>query len=163
MGSRRRSRSRERNTVTKSERSNEEKAAVGRTQEKFQVGRTEEKYQKRRTEEKYQVRRTEEEHKVGRTEEHRNLLMLTSLQSAVGYFKENESIEKLIGHKFGIFRKECLDTGIETRVWLTALIIAFIEREFPDDKDSWEMIVEKARKWLGGDEMVVAAQNCFEK
>ena len=116
-----------------------------------------------RTEEKCTVGRTEEKHKVGRTEKQRILLMLTSLQSAVGYFKENESIEKLIGHKFGIFRKECLDKGIETRVWLTALIIAFIEREFPDEKDSLELIVGKAREWLGRDELVLAANNCFDQ
>eukprot|EP00090_Calanus_glacialis_P006199 TRINITY_DN14861_c0_g1_i2.p1 TRINITY_DN14861_c0_g1~~TRINITY_DN14861_c0_g1_i2.p1 ORF type:complete len:655 (-),score=152.05 TRINITY_DN14861_c0_g1_i2:36-1769(-) len=90
-----------------------------------------------------------------------NLLMLTSLQTAIGYFKEDELVEKLIGQKFDIFRTECMDKNIETRVWLTAIIIAFIEEEFSDEKDSWEMIVEKAREWLNRDDLILAAYNCL--
>jgi hypothetical protein len=33
-------------------------------------------------------------------------------------------------------------------VWATALAVAFLRKEFPDKKDEWEMIVEKALKWL---------------
>ena len=90
-----------------------------------------------------------------------NLLMLTSLQTAIGYFKEDELVEKLIGQKFDIFRTECMDKNIETRVWLTAIIIAFIEEEFSDEKDSWEMIVEKAREWLNRNELINAAYDCL--
>ena len=90
-----------------------------------------------------------------------NLLMLTSLQTAIGYFKEDELVENLIGQKFDIFRTECMDKGIETRVWLTAIIIAFIEEEFSDERDSWEMIVEKAREWLNRNELIIAAYNCL--
>ena len=146
MKEKRRSRSRERNAENIKTRREEGKAVVVRTEEKARVVRTEEKARVVRTE---------------KQKETQSLLMLTSLQTAIGFFKENDLVEKLIGPKFGIFRKECLDKGIETRVWLTALIIAFIEREFSDDKDSWELIVEKAREWLGGDEIVLAAHNCF--
>ncbi|XP_055997226.1 von Willebrand factor A domain-containing protein 5A-like isoform X3 [Ostrea edulis] len=36
----------------------------------------------------------------------------------------------------------------DTDVWATALAIAFLKKEFPDKKDEWEMIVEKALNWL---------------
>jgi hypothetical protein len=90
-----------------------------------------------------------------------NLLMLTSLQIAVGYCKEDQLVGKMIGSNFEMFRKECEDKGIATRVWLTALIIAFIEQNFSDEKDSWELILEKAREWLGGDELIMAAYSCL--
>ena len=54
--------------------------------------RTEEKARIIRTEEKARVVRTEETMRVVRTEEQKetqSLLMLTSLQTAIGLFKEN--------------------------------------------------------------------------
>ncbi|XP_048774197.1 von Willebrand factor A domain-containing protein 5A-like isoform X3 [Ostrea edulis] len=47
-------------------------------------------------------------------------------------------------------------------VWATALAIAFLGKEFPDRKDEWEMLVEKALKWLktrdtGGKDVVQEA------
>ncbi|XP_048773306.2 von Willebrand factor A domain-containing protein 5A-like isoform X2 [Ostrea edulis] len=36
----------------------------------------------------------------------------------------------------------------DTDVWATALAIAFLRKELPDKKDEWEMLVEKALKWL---------------
>ena len=55
----------------------------------------------------------------------------------------------------------CIVKNIETKVWMTAIIIAFVEKNFPDEKDTWEMIVEKARDWLGKTEVVVAASDCL--
>ena len=89
------------------------------------------------------------------------LLALTSLQTAAGYFKEDKTIESIIGEKFEVFKKQCDEKNVETKVWQTALIIAFIEQNFTDEKDTWEMIVEKARDWLGETEMILAASDCL--
>ncbi|XP_048773308.1 von Willebrand factor A domain-containing protein 5A-like isoform X1 [Ostrea edulis] len=36
----------------------------------------------------------------------------------------------------------------DTDLWATALAIAFLRKELPDKKDEWEMLVEKALKWM---------------
>eukprot|EP00092_Neocalanus_flemingeri_P030787 GFUD01033440.1.p1 GENE.GFUD01033440.1~~GFUD01033440.1.p1 ORF type:complete len:808 (-),score=279.18 GFUD01033440.1:316-2739(-) len=89
------------------------------------------------------------------------VLALTSLQAAAGYFKQEEIIRTIIGNKFEVFKAECVTKNIDTKVWLTALVIAFIEQNFPDEKDTWDLIVEKARDWLGNTEVVVAASDCL--
>ena len=87
------------------------------------------------------------------------VLALISLQTAVGHFNEDEIIKTIIGTKFEVFKTKCVDKNIDTKVWLTALIIAYIEQNFPDEKDRWDLIVEKARDWLGSTEVIVAASN----
>ena len=32
--------------------------------------------------------------------------------------------------------------------WLTAVVLALLENKFDDEKESWEMMAEKAMKWL---------------
>ena len=70
------------------------------------------------------------------------IVALTSLQTAAGYFKEDNIVESIIGKKFAVFKNECGEKNIETNVWLTALIIAYLEKNFSDEKDTWELIVE---------------------
>ena len=60
-----------------------------------------------------------------------------------------------------MFQEQCKKKNIETRVWLTALIIAFIQKNFPDEKDSWELIVEKAQDWLGNTHVILCAAQCL--
>ena len=87
--------------------------------------------------------------------------MLTSLQTAAGYFKEDAIIEILIGEKFLIFQKQCVAENIETSVWVTALVISYIEMKFQNEKDSWAMIVEKARNWLQKADLIIRASECL--
>ena len=89
------------------------------------------------------------------------VVVLTSLQTAAGYFKEDVIIKTIIGDKFSVFEKECKNKNIETTVWLTALIIAFIQKNFPEEKDSWELIVEKAEKWLSNTDLIISASQCL--
>ena len=46
------------------------------------------------------------------------------------------------------------ENKIETNVLLTALIIAYLEKNFPNEKDTWELIVEKAKDWLGKNDII---------
>ena len=34
------------------------------------------------------------------------------------------------------------------QILATALVITFLERKMPDEEDTWELVVEKARMWL---------------
>ena len=89
------------------------------------------------------------------------VVVLTSLQTAAGYFKEDVIIQTIIGDKFSVFEKECKNKNIETTVWLTTLIIAFIQKNFPEEKDSWELIVEKAQNWLSNTDLIISASQCL--
>jgi len=89
------------------------------------------------------------------------IVALTSLQTAAGYFKEDNIIKTIIGDKFAVFQEQCKGGNIESRVWITALIIAFIQKNFPDERDSWELIVEKAEDWLGNTDVIVSAAQCL--
>jgi hypothetical protein len=34
------------------------------------------------------------------------------------------------------------------RTLLTAIVVVFLERKMADEEDTWELVVEKARKWV---------------
>lgn len=41
------------------------------------------------------------------------------------------------------------DVSDAERILATAVIILFLERKMADDEETWELVVEKARAWLG--------------
>jgi len=89
------------------------------------------------------------------------IVALTSLQTAAGWFKSDDIVEKIIGDNFVVFRKQSEGKKIDAKVWLTALIISYIEKSFPEEKDTWELIVEKARDWLGKTDVILMATQCL--
>merc|ERR1719219_2535693 len=87
------------------------------------------------------------------------LLALTSLQTAAGAFRYCKSVVDLVlGADVEKFRAMCEGRNIGQDRWLTAFIIAFIERRFAAEKDTWELIVEKSREWLSQDPLVEEAK-----
>jgi hypothetical protein len=34
------------------------------------------------------------------------------------------------------------------RTLLTAIVVVFLERKMADEEDTWELVVEKARRWV---------------
>ena len=80
------------------------------------------------------------------------IIALNSLQTTAGYFKEDNIVESI--KKFAVVKNECFEKNIATNVWLTALIIAYLEKNFSDEKDTWELIVGKARDWLGKTDVI---------
>lgn len=38
--------------------------------------------------------------------------------------------------------------SVADQILATALVITFLERKMPDEEDTWELVVEKARMWL---------------
>ena len=76
------------------------------------------------------------------------LLLLTSLQVASGLFKKDPKIETVTGKSLVEIDAAGEKFQAEHSAWITAFVVAFIEEKFVADKDSWEMIVDKARAWL---------------
>ena len=33
-------------------------------------------------------------------------------------------------------------------IWVTAIVIAFLEARFPDQKTNWDLVVKKAKRWI---------------
>ena len=65
------------------------------------------------------------------------LLALTSLQTAAGAFRYEKSVVDLVlGADVEKFREMCEGRNIGQDRWLTAFIIAFIERRFAAEKET---------------------------
>ena len=85
------------------------------------------------------------------------MMALMDLQTASGHFKEDKLIfPKIVGKPLGDARPELMDA------WLTALVIAFLELKCSDEKNLWQMSVEKARAVLPDAEFLQIAKNCVE-
>lgn len=77
-----------------------------------------------------------------------NLIELTSLQIANGSFKRSQIIADLIKKSLSDIDAEAKKNGLDEIVWVTAIALAILHDRFSEDKDSWEMISDKAIKWI---------------
>ena len=84
---------------------------------------------------------------------------IASSQSAAGMFKMDIAIKKLIGEdKTEQFKRASEGKGIASENWWTALIIAFVEKNFSKEKDTWELFIQKASDWLNNKTLVEEAK-----
>ena len=91
------------------------------------------------------------------------VLHFASLQNAAGAFKQSNAAVELIGEdKVEIFKKQCETRNISLENWWTALIIAFIEINFPDEKDTWELFIQKASDWLNNSNIIKNAKTILQ-
>jgi hypothetical protein len=79
----------------------------------------------------------------------RAVLFLASLQAARGSFGPDERIDRLAG----ITAQEAEEMGREleardAEAVYTALAVALLEEKYPGQAASWQLIVEKARRWM---------------
>ena len=96
---------------------------------------------------------------LSRKSDMEKILHIASSQSAVGMFKMDKAIEKLIGeNKVEKFKSICEGKGIASENWWTALIIAFVEKNFLKEKDTWELFIQKALDWLNNKTLVADAK-----
>ena len=90
------------------------------------------------------------------------ILHIASSQSAVGMFKMDKAIEKLIGeNKVEKFKRASEGKSISVEKWWTALVIAFVQKNFAKEKDTWELFIQKASDWLNNDALITEAVNSF--
>ena len=88
---------------------------------------------------------------------HEKMMALMVLQTASGHFTENEMIGVVIGKPLEDLKAQAPDWKPESmKYWITSIVIAFLELRCLDEKDLWEMSVEKARS-------VVLDQGFIEK
>jgi hypothetical protein len=78
------------------------------------------------------------------------LEMLVDLQTFEGYWEWNEGLSAVLG-----VNKEQAGTLVNANGWsqavvATALAVAFFEKKMANEKDAWELVVEKAKGWLEG-------------
>ncbi|KAF2737448.1 von Willebrand domain-containing protein [Polyplosphaeria fusca] len=85
---------------------------------------------------------------------------VVGLQTFEGFWEWNAALFQAIGISEANAQK-LLSGGLEKRAVATALAIAFLETKLQDLLESWELVVEKARAWLGeaADETVAKARS----
>ena len=88
---------------------------------------------------------------------HEKMMALMVLQTASGHFTEDKMIGDIIGKPLVDLKAQVPDSKPESmKSWITSIVIAFLELRCLDEKDLWEMSVEKARS-------VVPDQGFIEK
>ena len=77
---------------------------------------------------------------------HEKMMALMVLQTASGHFTEDKKIGVVIGKSLEDLKAWVPDSKPESmKSWITSIVIAFLELRCLDEKDLWEMSVEKAR------------------
>ena len=79
------------------------------------------------------------------TQERENLMTLIKLQTAGGHFREDEKMEDIFGGSTLKALKKKVPENLDLKVWITALVVAFIEQRFPLDRPLWQLVCEKAK------------------
>ena len=88
---------------------------------------------------------------------HEKMMALMVLQTASGHFTEDKKIGDVIGKPLEDLKAQVPDSKPESmKSWITSIVIAFLELRCLDEKDLWEMSVEKAKS-------VVLDQGFIEK
>ena len=83
-----------------------------------------------------------------KAEETNPLQEIIALQTFEGYW----NLEIPLLDVVGLSGQHSGPHGVDSKVWATVLAITFLEGKMAGDKESWEMLVEKARAWLDGTE-----------
>ena len=80
---------------------------------------------------------------------HDKMMSLMTLQSASGHFMEDKVIGDIVGKPLTALKAEAPNLEPETmRSWVTAIVIAYLEMKCQEEKDLWEMSVDKAKTVL---------------
>ena len=86
------------------------------------------------------------EGKEGERTLHEKMMDLMTLQTASGHFAEHKMIGDIIGKPLEELKAQVPDSKPESmKSWMTAIVIAFLELRCPEEKDLWQMSVQKAR------------------
>lgn len=83
-----------------------------------------------------------------KAEETDPLQEIIALQTFEGYW----NLEVPLLDVVGLSGQHSGPQGVDSKVWATVLAITFLEGKMAGDKESWDMLVEKARAWLEGTE-----------
>ncbi|KAK3824897.1 MAG: von Willebrand factor type A domain-containing protein [Benniella sp.] len=91
---------------------------------------------------------------------------IVGLQTFEGYWEWQESLLFRIGVDPVLATEAVKKHGWDLRVAATALTIVFLEKKKIDEKDAWELVVEKAKGWMeeqiGANEVVIVLHKASE-
>ncbi|KAG0012095.1 hypothetical protein BGZ80_000209, partial [Entomortierella chlamydospora] len=74
--------------------------------------------------------------------------ILVDLQTFEGFWEWQENLFSCINVNPEQAEKLAKDNGLGFRIVATALSIVFFEKKLAEEKDTWELIVEKAKTWM---------------
>ena len=79
------------------------------------------------------------------------LLLLISLQDFEGFWEKDKRISQILGVDEETLKSKTWKGAkkVSEKVWVTILVIIFLEEKMDDVQDVWELVVEKAREWYG--------------
>jgi hypothetical protein len=70
-------------------------------------------------------------------------------QTFSGAFTFSEALLGSLSIAVKDFEEKAAADGIENRdVFATAVVVAYLEEKMAGEKDSWELVVDKAREWM---------------
>ncbi|KAF2871509.1 von Willebrand factor type A domain-containing protein [Massariosphaeria phaeospora] len=75
---------------------------------------------------------------------------LIGLQTFEGFWEWNSELFNAIKISEAGTESEIVKSGIDKKVFVTALVVAYLEDRLEKFRGSWELVVEKARGWLVG-------------
>ena len=81
------------------------------------------------------------------TSKDENLTNLIHLQLADGSFKYGQALENLIGMTEQELMEKCYKDE-DSATWITAVAFATLEKIFPNDKDLWDLVANKAKLFI---------------
>ena len=95
---------------------------------------------------------------------HEKMMALMALQTASGHFAEHKMIGDIVGKPLEDLKARVPDSKPESmKSWLTAIVIAFLELSCLEEKDLWQMSVEKARAVVLESGLIENAKNMIAK
>ena len=86
-------------------------------------------------------------HKKKEASKDESLTNLIHLQLADGSFKFGKILENLIGMTEQELMEKCYK-GEDCIIWITAIAFAVLEKFFPNDKDLWDLVANKAKLFI---------------
>ena len=93
---------------------------------------------------------------------HEKMMALMTLQRASGHFEEHTIIGDIVEKPLDDLKAHAPDSKLDSmKSWLTAIVIAFLELRCLEEKDLWQMSVEKAKAALLDQGLVENAKLLF--
>lgn len=74
------------------------------------------------------------------------MMQLLEIQAFDGSWQLTDNFSKILGNTMEQLRRESPVVDID--IWATALAVAFLRKNFLEQREEWEMVEEKALKWL---------------
>ena len=77
---------------------------------------------------------------------------IVALQTFQGWWKLGDGLLDIL-ELSRVEAEKSVPGDVSSKVWATVLAIRFLEERLSDREDAWELVVEKARGWLSGQEV----------